>query len=228
MLMIPPGGLQTQNHQLPEEFLSNFFDLQLSGDCYPNRLGLTRHEIAANVERIAAGNGIARGEATVCLEPDYCVEMETGTGKTLVYLRTIYELCREYGFTKFIILVPSMPSLKGGTAFYTPDFGVVISQKDIRDDAEIELHLVVETKSTDNLEDLSQEEQVKIRCAIRHFHALGFSANTTLLYKAPVTRFDANAREDPPDDDASPGGFFAPQTTFATTLQQATSSGPAR
>jgi len=91
----------------------NYFDLQLSGDCYPNRLDLTRREIVANVEKIAAENGISHGEATVCIDPDYCIEMETGTGKTLVYLRTIYELCREYGFTKFIILVPSVPIREG-------------------------------------------------------------------------------------------------------------------
>lgn len=91
----------------------NYFDLQLTGDCYPNRLDLTRQEIVANVEKIAAENGISHGEATVCIDPDYCIEMETGTGKTLVYLRTIYELCREYGFTKFIILVPSVPIREG-------------------------------------------------------------------------------------------------------------------
>jgi hypothetical protein len=88
----------------------NYFDLQLQGDCFPNRLDLTRQEIIANLEKIAAENGISRGEASICIHPDYCIEMETGTGKTLVYLRTIYELCREYGFTKFIILVPSVPN----------------------------------------------------------------------------------------------------------------------
>lgn len=39
---------------------------------------------------------------------NFTVEMETGTGKTYVYLRTILELNREYGFTKFIIVVPSI------------------------------------------------------------------------------------------------------------------------
>jgi type III restriction enzyme len=91
----------------------NYFDLQLSGDCYPNRLDLSRQEILANIETIIAENGISRGEASLCIDPDYCIEMETGTGKTLVYLRTIYELCREYGFTKFIILVPSVPIREG-------------------------------------------------------------------------------------------------------------------
>ena len=39
--------------------------------------------------------------------PNFSVEMETGTGKTYVYLRTILELNKRYGLTKFIIVVPS-------------------------------------------------------------------------------------------------------------------------
>ncbi len=45
--------------------------------------------------------------------PQFCVEMETGTGKTYVYTKTIYELNRKYGFTKFIIVVPSVAIREG-------------------------------------------------------------------------------------------------------------------
>ena len=45
--------------------------------------------------------------------PHFTVEMETGTGKTYVYLRTIYELHRQYGWTKFIIVVPSVAVREG-------------------------------------------------------------------------------------------------------------------
>jgi len=45
--------------------------------------------------------------------PHFSVEMETGTGKTYVYLRTIYELSRRYGFQKFIIVVPSVAIREG-------------------------------------------------------------------------------------------------------------------
>ncbi len=41
------------------------------------------------------------------------IEMETGTGKTYVYLRTVFELAEKYGFTKFIILVPSVAIREG-------------------------------------------------------------------------------------------------------------------
>jgi len=39
--------------------------------------------------------------------------METGTGKTYVYLRTLFELNRKYGFKKFIIVVPSIAIREG-------------------------------------------------------------------------------------------------------------------
>jgi type III restriction enzyme len=43
----------------------------------------------------------------------FSIEMETGTGKTYVYLRTIHELNRQYGFKKFIIVVPSLAIKEG-------------------------------------------------------------------------------------------------------------------
>jgi type III restriction enzyme len=45
--------------------------------------------------------------------PHFSVEMETGTGKTYVYLRTIFELSKRYGFKKFVIVVPSVAIREG-------------------------------------------------------------------------------------------------------------------
>lgn len=53
-----------------------------------------------------ADNGLAEGN-------NFTIEMETGTGKTYVYLRTILELYKEYGFRKFMIVVPSIAIRKG-------------------------------------------------------------------------------------------------------------------
>ena len=50
-------------------------------------------------------------QARLC--PHFSVEMETGTGKTYVYLRTIFELSRRYSFQKFIIVVPSVAIREG-------------------------------------------------------------------------------------------------------------------
>jgi Rad3-related DNA helicase len=45
--------------------------------------------------------------------PQFCIEMETGTGKTYVYTKSIFEMNRRYGFTKFIIVVPSVAIREG-------------------------------------------------------------------------------------------------------------------
>ncbi len=45
--------------------------------------------------------------------PSFTVEMETGTGKTYVFLRTIYELRKRYGFSKFVVVVPSIAIYEG-------------------------------------------------------------------------------------------------------------------
>jgi type III restriction enzyme len=51
------------------------------------------------------------GAARLC--PHFSVEMETGTGKTYVYLRTMFELSRRYGLQKYIIVVPSVAIREG-------------------------------------------------------------------------------------------------------------------
>ena len=56
-------------------------------------------------------NGIKMSEALDGL--NFSVEMETGTGKTYVYLRTLFELHKVYGFTKFVIVVPNIAIREG-------------------------------------------------------------------------------------------------------------------
>ena len=76
-----------------------------------NRLTLLDDEIIANLNDIQLRNGL-RPSASLA-SGDFTVEMETGTGKTYVYLRTIFELNRRYGFTKFVIVVPSVAIKEG-------------------------------------------------------------------------------------------------------------------
>ena len=76
-----------------------------------NRLRLLPEDIHKNVKAIQLRNGLAPSETLDGM--NFTVEMETGTGKTYVYLRTIFELNRKYGFTKFIIVVPSLAIKEG-------------------------------------------------------------------------------------------------------------------
>lgn len=86
----------------------NTFDNACFEGIRSNMTRLTLEEVKSNIQNVLFENGITEEIARLSDENDICVEMETGTGKTLVYIKTIYELFKHYGFTKFIILVPSV------------------------------------------------------------------------------------------------------------------------
>ena len=80
---------------------------------YANRLSksLTESKLKENLNKIQIKNlGYKDKEFE---NRNYTIEMETGTGKTYVYIRTILELYFTYGFSKFIIVVPTIPIKKG-------------------------------------------------------------------------------------------------------------------
>ena len=101
---------------------ANFFGIQA------NVCDLTPEQIERNKQGILLENGIAEEEASLSPDADVCIEMETGTGKTLVYLRTAYELHREYGLTKFIVLVPSI-AIKEGVLTTLKDFRAPLADR---------------------------------------------------------------------------------------------------
>ncbi len=78
-----------------------------------NRLMLLDDELLENVRRVQLNNGLKQSTQLDKHALNFTVEMETGTGKTYVYLRTIFELNQRYGFTKFIIVVPSTAIKEG-------------------------------------------------------------------------------------------------------------------
>ncbi len=75
-----------------------------------NRLVLDDEQLEKNVRWVQEANRI-KGNGWAGRH--FSVEMETGTGKTYVYLRTIHELHARFGFTKFIIVVPSVAIREG-------------------------------------------------------------------------------------------------------------------
>ncbi len=80
----------------------------------PNILDLPKERIFENLQDIQKKNGLPVSNIDDLKDPyNFTVEMETGTGKTYVYLRTILELNKKYGFTKFIIVVPSVAIKEG-------------------------------------------------------------------------------------------------------------------
>ena len=92
-----------------------------------NRIDLTEADLLKNLQRVQSHNQIIQDQvlkyveeeidaATGCRTvqfPNFSIEMETGTGKTYVYLRTILELHKRYGLRKFIVVVPSVAVREG-------------------------------------------------------------------------------------------------------------------
>jgi type III restriction enzyme len=92
-----------------------------------NRLDLNEEELLTNLQAVQGRNAIALDTALQTIEetirtasgdqqvrfPNFSVEMETGTGKTYVYIRTALELNRRYGLRKFIVVVPSVAVREG-------------------------------------------------------------------------------------------------------------------
>ncbi len=93
-----------------------------------NRLLLAEERLTANTRQVQERNDLEVSDPAAPLAawelfdapadrprrvPHFSVEMETGTGKTYVYLRTIFELSHRYGFQKFVIVVPSVAIREG-------------------------------------------------------------------------------------------------------------------
>ena len=92
-----------------------------------NFLQLSDEQLLANVQKVQADNGVAVSDALIASKSakgkdkkeevfcpyNFTLEMETGTGKTYTFIKTMYELNKVYGFKKFVIVVPSVAIREG-------------------------------------------------------------------------------------------------------------------
>lgn len=103
--------------------LAVFDGLTATEDAYrrlgiANTLALNPEKLLANIHAIQAQNVIEKSASLYTANdaypfPNFSIEMETGTGKTYVYLRTIFDLHQQKGLRKFIIVVPSVAIREG-------------------------------------------------------------------------------------------------------------------
>ena len=101
-----------QTLDLPDVGGQEAFDVFLEIGAYGNNLVLDEDTVLENLQSVQDRNGLEINDGLVDgLQFD--IEMETGTGKTYVYLRTAFELATKYKFNKYIILVPSVAIREG-------------------------------------------------------------------------------------------------------------------
>ena len=96
----------------------NTFDNATFEGIRSNFSNLNLEEFQENIKNVAQENGLLPENIYLSEERELSIEMETGTGKTLVYIKTIFELFKHYNFTKFIILVPSVAIREGVLASF--------------------------------------------------------------------------------------------------------------
>ncbi len=76
-----------------------------------NNITLDNEQILTNVRKVQEANDIEK--VSDLQGREFSIEMETGTGKTYVYLRSVFELSKNYGLKKFIIVVPGIAIREG-------------------------------------------------------------------------------------------------------------------
>lgn len=101
------SGLQTIDFELDEEIGYRNSSIQL-----------LESQMLKNIQEIQQNNDIHQSQSIerprgVKLGYNLTIEMETGTGKTYTYIRTMYELHQKYGWSKFIVIVPSIAIREG-------------------------------------------------------------------------------------------------------------------
>jgi len=108
--MIQELGFGNVLHIDAETLEQNMHTVQKRNNLPLTQLGIRNEELGVgeNNSSLLTPNSSLHKTA-----PQFCIEMETGTGKTYVYTKTIFELNRKYGFTKFIIVVPSVAIREG-------------------------------------------------------------------------------------------------------------------
>ena len=106
------GTMKPENKQLSfDESNDEYSDIGYKND----KLELSESQLLENIRKTQQLNNIKLSDSLVdgIGKCSIDIEMETGTGKTYVYIKTMFELNKRYGWSKFIVVVPSIAIREG-------------------------------------------------------------------------------------------------------------------
>lgn len=134
------------------------------------KISLTTHELLSNIRKVQQNNNVSISDSLVD-DLGACsldIEMETGTGKTYVYIKTMFELNRKYGWSKFIVVVPSIAIREGVKKSFemTQDHFMEEYQKKVR-------FFVYDSKNLNQLDSYSSNSG--INCMVINMQAFNTS-----------------------------------------------------
>ena len=133
--------------------------------CGNKSIELTEREIRNNIRKVQKQNNLDYTDNQGI--NDFSIEMETGTGKTYTYIKTMYELNKEYGWSKFIVMVPSIAIREGVLKSFqiTEDHFQELYNKKIR-------YFVYDSKRSSNIANISNfAEDYDIQVMIINYQA---------------------------------------------------------
>lgn len=178
--------------------LRNTFDMACRDGVRSNVLTIPTEHIRENVLTVIEENGISEETASLDESLDFCIEMETGTGKTLVYLKTVpsplasLNFCRlvdledktgNIGYRGYVIRRISKPLREREYRCEFENGAVVVEKEKSADLADIfgdQLYSLIDSHFTKR----DRLAPQGIKCAMKHFDALGVAAH--VKYGAPI------------------------------------------
>ena len=135
-----------------------------------DKISITPEEFLSNIRKVQQNNNVSVSDSLIgdLGAGSLDIEMETGTGKTYVYIKTMFELNQKYGWSKFIVVVPSIAIREGVKKSFemTEDHFMQLYKKKIR-------YFVYDSKNLNQLDSFSSN--AGINCMIINMQAFNTS-----------------------------------------------------
>ena len=153
----------------------------MEGDGFANdKLAVSDAQLLENVHTVQKRNSLplsfALVETPVC-KVNLDIEMETGTGKTYCYIKTMFELNRAYGWSKFIVVVPSVAIREGVLKSFE-----IMAEHFFESYGKKARHFVYNSKQLHNLESFSSDAGINVMIInVQAFNARGEDARRIYL-----------------------------------------------
>lgn len=139
----------THQDKAYKSVLDVFKDVHFEEPKYPEwnpNLILEEDKLVENIQSVQKLNNIDKGNLKINKILNLDIKMETGTGKTYTYLKTIFELNKKFKINKFVVVVPTLP-IRLGTEQFLKSKSTIEHFED-RYDKAIRLHVVKSSKSS--------------------------------------------------------------------------------
>lgn len=153
------GDIQTKMNFDLENTVDGYDDILNETGFKNAKININKSQLLLNIKNVQQNNNLMISDSLIG-DIGACsidVEMETGTGKTYVYTKTMYELNKKYGWSKFIVVVPSLAIREGVRKSFeiTEDHFMELYHKKMR-------YFVYDSKNLNQLDSFSSDSGINV------------------------------------------------------------------